>query len=283
MIRVFGKDKEDKVLSQLLFNNNNVKIKKDTLNVEDKTPIVFRGMGKSTYIKECVENNIDFYYVDTGYFPQDSKLWHRFTKNNFQVLNHLSSEEINKRTDIKIIKNKFYEITKKHFDDYKPITKVIGSKILIAPPTTKVFKHYDYNVSKWISETIEKIKKFTDREIIVRHKPKSRKVRINDNKFSDQLKNDNIHCVVTFSSIISVEAILNGYPVITLGPNAASYLSGDTIENIENPYFPDADKIKEHILYLSACQFKREHFSNGYALKTVNQLQHDQKYLDFKL
>jgi hypothetical protein len=212
-----------------------------------------------------------------------SKKWHRFSKNNFQVLNHLSSEEISQRTDIKIIKNKFYEITKEYFDDYKPITKIRGSKILIAPPTLKVFKHYDYKVSKWISETIEKIKKFTDKEIIVRQKPKSRKVRINDDKFLDQLKKDDIHCVVTFSSIISVESILNGYPVITLGPNAASYLSESKIENIENPYFPDADKIKEHMLYLSACQFKKEDFSNGFALKTVNQLQYDQKHIDFKL
>ena len=282
MIRVFGKDKEDKVLSHLL-SNNNVKIKKDTLNVEDKTPIVFRGMGKSTYIKECVKNNIDFYYVDTGYFPQKSKLWHRFTKNNFQVLNHLSSEEINKRTDIKIIKNKFIEIMKIDYDNYRPISQVNGSKILIAPPTSKVFKHYDYKVSQWITETVEKIKKFTDKEIVIRQKPKSRKVRIDKDKFLDQLKNDNIHCVVTFSSIVSIEAILNGYPVITLGPNAASYLSESKIENIDNPYFPDADKIKEHMLYLSACQFTKEDFFNGYALKTINQLQHNQKYLDFKL
>ena len=282
MIRVFGKDKEDKVLSHLL-SNNNVKIKKDTLNVEDKTPLVFRGMGKSTYIKECVKNNIDFYYVDTGYFPQKSKLWHRFTKNNFQVLNHLSSEEINKRTDIKIIKNKFIEIMKIDYDNYRPISQVNGSKILIAPPTSKVFKHYDYKVSQWITETVEKIKKFTDKEIVIRQKPKSRKVRIDKDKFLDQLKNDNIHCVVTFSSIVSIEAILNGYPVITLGPNAASYLSESKIENIDNPYFPDADKIKEHMLYLSACQFTKEDFFNGYALKTINQLQHNQKYLDFKL
>ena len=185
--------------------------------------------------------------------------------------------------NIKLIKNKFYEILNKNFDDYKPITKISGSKILIAPPTLKVFKHYNYKVSQWISETVEKIKKFTDKEIVIRQKPKSRKIRINDDKFLDQLKKENIHCVVTFSSIIAIESILNGYPVITLGPNAASYLSESKIENIDNPYFPDDYKIKEHMLYLSACQFKKEDFSNGYALKTVNDLQYNQKHLDFKL
>jgi len=282
-MRVYTKVKGDKVLNYFLCNPENVKIDIDTFNTNDKTPIVFRGMSRSPFIKECVKNIIDFYYIDTGYFPQKYKVWHRFTKNNFQVLNHISVKQLSERTNINIIKNKFYKIMNESFDIFKPKNRIKGSKILIAPPTSKVFKHYDYNENQWISEKIAEIKKFTDREIIIRHKPKSRKVRINDNKFLDQLKNDNIHCVVTFSSIISVEAILNGYPVITLGPNAASYLSKDTIENIENPYFPNADKIKEHLLYLSACQFEKEDFLSGYALKTVNELQHDQKYLDFKL
>ncbi len=281
MIRVYSKPKGDKVLNYFLQNSNNLKI--DTINTSDKTPIVFRGMARSALIKECLKNNIDFYYIDTGYFPQKKKQWHRFSKNNFQVLNHLSSEEIGQRTDIKIIKNKFNEIFNNCFDNYKPTSKISGSKILIAPPTLKVFKHYDYKVSQWILETIEKIKKFTDKEIIVRQKPKSRNVRIKKDKFLDQLKKDNINCVVTFSSIIGIESILNGFPVITLGPNAASYLSESKIENIDNPYFPDDDKIREHMLYLSACQFKREDFSNDYALKIVNELQYDQKYLDFKL
>jgi hypothetical protein len=282
MIRIYVKVKGEKILNHFLYNNN-IPVNKDTFNTNDKTPIVFRGMARSPFIKECIKNNIDFYYVDTGYFPQKYKLWHRFTKNNFQVLNHLSITELNQRTNINLIKNKFYKIMDKSFDIFKPKNKVSGSKILIAPPTSKVFKHYNYKVNQWVSETVEKIKKFTDKEIIVREKPKSRQVRIYKDKFLDQLKTDNIHCVITFSSIISIESILNGYPVITLGPNAASYLSESKIENIDNPYFPDEDKIREHMLYLSACQFEKEDFSSGYALKTVNELQQDQKYIEFKL
>ena len=55
------------------------------------------------------------------------------------------------------------------------------------------------------------------------------------------------------------------------------------IENIDNPYFPDEDKIREHMLYLSACQFEKGDFFSGYALKTINELQHDQKHINFKL
>ena len=282
-MRVYTKVKGDKVLNYFLKTPEHILINKDNFNTDDKTSIIFRGMSKSSFIKECVKNNVDFYYVDTGYFPQKRKLWHRFTKNNFQVLNHLSVEQLSEKTNIDLIKNKFFKILNENYDNYKPIKKINGSKILIAPPTAKVFNHYNCTVSQWLSETIEKIKKFTDKEIVIRKKPKSRKVRVNEDKFLDQLKKDDIHCVVTFSSIISIESVLNGYPVITLGPNAASYLSESKIENIDNPYFPDDDKIKEHLLYLSACQFEKEDFLSGYALKTVNELQHDQKYLDFKL
>ena len=283
MMRVYTKVKGDKVLKYFLKTPEHILINKDNFNTDDKTSIIFRGMSKSSFIKECVKNNVDFYYVDTGYFPQKRKLWHRFTKNNFQVLNHLSVEQLSEKTNIDLIKNKFFKILNENYDNYKPIKKINGSKILIAPPTAKVFNHYNCTVSQWLSETIEKIKKFTDKEIVIRKKPKSRKVRVNEDKFLDQLKKDDIHCVVTFSSIVSIEAILNGYPVITLGPNAASYLSESKIENIDNPYFPDDDKIKEHILYLSACQFEKGDFSSGYALKTVNELQYDQKHIDFKL
>ena len=283
MIRIFIKNDNEKILNHLLVDSQNISINKDTFNINDNTPIVFRGMSRSPLIKQCIKNNIDFYYIDTGYFPQKYKLWHRFTKNNFQVLNHLSFKQLSERTDINLIKNKFYKIMQESFDVFKPKKKITGSKILIAPPTSKVFKHYNYKVSKWILETVEKIKKFTDKKIIVRQKPRSRQVRIYKDKFLDQLKNDDIHCVVTFSSIVSIEAILNGYPVITLGPNAASYLSESKIENIDNPYFPDDNKIREHMLYLSACQFEKEDFSSGDALKIINELQYDQKYLDFKL
>jgi hypothetical protein len=105
---------------------------------------------------------------------------------------------------------------------------------------------------------------------------------VNENLFLNDL-NNNVHCLVTFNSITAVEAIINGCPAITLGPNAASYLTENKIDNIENPYYPDEDKIREHLLYLTACQFKKEEFLDNYAIETVNALQHDQKYLDFKL
>lgn len=285
MIRVFQKnlEKPDKLIHYFEFQNEKYKpISKDNFDLQDKTPIVFRGMAKSNLIKLCVDNNIDFYYIDTGYINQRLKIWHRFTKNNFQVLNHLSYNELIQRTDIEKIKNRFFEIFKTKYDRYIPISKKKGDKILITPPTSKVFKHFNYNVDQWVAETYEKIKKITDREIVVRYKPKSRFVRTQKNTFLNAI-NNNVHCLVTFNSITAIEAVINGCPAITLGPNAASYLSENKIDNIENPYYPDNDKIRNHLLYLTACQFKKEEFLSDYAMETVNALQYDQKHLNFKI
>jgi hypothetical protein len=285
MIRVLQKnlEKPDKLIHYFVFQNNKYRpINKDNLDLTDKTPVIFRGMSKSGLIKQCVDNNIDFYYIDTGYINEKIKIWHRFTKNNFQVLNHLSYDELTQRMNINKLKNRFFEIVKKNYNSFKPELRKKGDKILITPPTNKVFKHFNYDVDKWIAETYDKIKKITDREIVVRYKPKSRFVRTHKNTFLKDLKN-NVHCLVTFNSITAIEAIINGCPAITLGPNAASYLTEDKIDNIENPYYPDIDKIREHLLYLTACQFKKEEFLDNSAIETVNALQHDQKYLDFKL
>lgn len=285
MIRVLQKnlEKKDKLINYFEFQSKKyIAVNKDNFDLTDKTPVIFRGMAKSDLIKQCIDNNIDFYYIDTGYFNTQRKIWHRFTKNNFQVLNHLSYDELTQRVNINKLKNRFFEIVKKNYNSFKPELRKKGDKILITPPTNKVFKHFNYDVDKWITETYNKIKKVTDREIVVRYKPKSRFVRTHKNTFLKDLKN-NVHCLVTFNSITAVEAIINGCPAITLGPNAASYLTENKIDNIENPYYPDEDKIREHLLYLTACQFKKEEFLDNYAIETVNALQHDQKYLDFKL
>ena len=136
-------------------------------------------------------------------------------------------------------------------------------------------------IDKSVFDEIE-IRKNTDKRIIVRQKPNRDERTKSGQNLINQLKTDKVHCLVAFNSIAAFEAIQEGYPAITLGPNAASFLSEKEIKNIEKPYFADDDKIREHSLYLSACQFNREEFRNGYAVKQIEQLQHDQTYNNFR-
>ena len=282
--------KTDKFLD-LIYKSDpkNFYYKSDTIDVSNKSPRVFRGITRIETIKQCLDNNIDFYYIDTGYmgcYPQ--KNWHRFTKNNFQTLDHLNYKQLDFLTDIKVLKQRFARITNIPYDNYKPIRPKNGDNILIIPPSAKVLRcltingHTDFKQDEYINYVSKEIRKYTDRKIIVRQKPNRDERTKKGKNLQDQLKNDKIHCLVAFNSIAAFEAIQDGSPAITLGPNAASFLSEKEIKNIEKPYFADDDKIREHSLYLSACQFNREEFRNGYAVKMIEQLQHDQKYYRFK-
>ena len=282
--------KIDKVLNLIFESNSSNKfIKSDVIDINDKTPRAFRGITRVETIKQCIENNIDFYYIDTGYmgcYPK--KIWHRFVKNNFQNLSHLSYEDLSNLLDIKLLENRFFEIMKIKYNEYKPIKQIKGSNILLIPPTKKVLaclsvmKHIDFTVDDFINYVTEEIKKYTNRNVIVRYKP-NRDIRIKaGTRLIDQLTNDDIHCVVTFNSIAAFESIQNGYATITLGPNAANYLSEKEFKNIDNPYFPNDDKIREHSLYLTACQFNRDEFKNGYATEMIEKIQSKAKYYNFK-
>ena len=282
--------KVDKFLD-LIYKSDpkNFYYKSDTIDVSNKSPCVFRGITRIETIKQCLDNNIDFYYIDTGYMGcYPNKNWHRFTKNNFQTLDHLNYKQLDFLTDVKKLKERFANVMKVQYDSYKPKKPVKGENILIIPPSAKVLKcltlngHVNFTQEEYINYVSKEIKKYTDKKIIVRQKPNRDERTTKGGNLQYQLVNDKIHCLVAFNSIAAFEAIQSGYPAITLGPNAASFLSEKEIKNIENPYFADDDKIREHSLYLSACQFNKEEFRNGYAVKMIEQLQHDQKYYNFK-
>ena len=282
--------KVDKFLD--LIHKSNPKhqyFKSDTIDVSVKAPRVFRGITRIETIKQCLDNNIDFYYIDTGYmgcYPQ--KNWHRFTKNNFQTLDHLNYKQLDFLTDVKVLKQRFQKLMSVDYDSYKPKRPVKGESILIIPPSAKVLRcltineHVNFRQDEYIDWLTKEIRKYTDKRIIVRQKPNRDERTKHGQNLQDQLKKDKVHCLVAFNSIAAFESIQGGYPAITLGPNAASFLSEKEIKNVDNPYFADDDKIREHTLYLSACQFNREEFRNGYAVKQIEQLQHDQTDNNFK-
>ena len=284
------REKEDKILDSIYkSDSNNLYYKSDTVDVSNKSPCVFRGITRIATIKQCVDNNIDFYYIDTGYmgcYPQ--KNWHRFTKNNLQTLDHLNYKQLDFLTDVKVLKKRFKDIMNVDYDNYKPKRPVEGESILVIPPSLNstrslnIMKHIDFEQEDYIDFITKEIKKYTDKKIIVRQKPNRKERTLNGQTLLHQLKKDKVHCLVAFNSIAAFEAIQEGYPAITLGPNAASFLSEKELSNIEKPDFADDDKIREHSLYLSACQFNIDEFKNGYAVKQIEQLQHDQTYTNFK-
>ena len=286
-----GKNRHDPYIVNMALGTNGVYMNDDNLDLEnDNRPCVFRGLGKSPHIHKCIEKEIPFMYIDTGYFGNGvRKKWHRIAYNNLQTLNHRSYEEtrrllldgLGNKNFKDIVQNKFKQIMNCEWEDLQVEKVQRGPKILIVPPSQKVFNHFGGDAEDYTNKLVEKIKTLTDKEIEIRHKA-GRSERLGFS-VQDQLRTGEYHCIVTFNSIASIESVLVGMPAIVLGPNAGECLSETKLENIENPYYPDLRKIREHIFYLSCCQFTSEEMQSIVTKRTIEILQGDQKPNIFKL
>jgi hypothetical protein len=292
-----GKNRHDPYIVSMSIGTNGIYMNDEKLDLEnDDRPCIFRGLGKSPHIHKCIEKNIPFMYIDTGYFGNGKKKhYHRVAFNNLQTLNHRSIDSVKKlltsgigvpetrayfkRADDIFNSGQAFEKWYKTGDiqhlDTVPLENVErGEKILVVPPSQKVFNHFGGEAIEWTNKLIENIKKVTDRPIEIREKV-GRSERLNFS-LQDQLRTGEYHCIVTFNSIASLEAVTIGVPAIVLGPNAGSYLSETKLENIDTPFFPDRQQIIEHMFYLSCCQFTGEQMQSIITKRTIEVLQGDQ-------
>lgn len=286
-----GKNRSDPYIVSMSIGTNGVYMNDEKLDLEnDNNPCIFRGLGKSPHIHTCIEKEIPFMYIDTGYFGNTvRKKWHRIAYNNLQTLNHRSFAEvegliyanIGNKYFSNVLNRRFPDIFGKDYVNWRPNKCKRGKKILVVPPSQKVFNHYGGDAEKWTNNLIKDISNHTTKEIVIREKL-GRSQRVNYS-IEDQLLEGEYHCVVTFNSIASVESVVRGVPAIVLGPNAGSYLSEKSLKNIDNPYFPSEKDIKEHVFYLSMCQFTGEEMQSVTTKRVVEVLQGNQQPSKLKL
>ena len=217
------------------------------------TSVVLRGITKHKQMQACRQANRDFYYIDTGYFGNGKKkIFHRITKNDVQYFGDIVDRPSNRfeKTGVQIKKMRR------------------GTNILIAPPSQKLLNNYDIVLEEWLENVQAEIRACTDRPVVVRTK-KNRSTRINDDTMEMALDQD-VHCLVTFSSIAAGEALLLGKPAITLGPNAAGPLCSHSISAIENLRIPTLDEVEAWARHLAYCQFTELEMRNGTAWRILN-------------
>ena len=221
---------------------------------ENTTPVVVRGVTKRKVMEACRARGRDFYYIDTGYFGNTAKgkLYHRITRNDVQYFGPVVDRPSDRLA-----------LTGIGFRKFRP-----GTNILLAPPSQKLLMMYDIDLETWLNTTIEEIKNHTDRPIVIRKK-QSRTVRMTEDTMEMALAQD-VHCLVTFSSIAAGEALLLGKPAITLGPNAAAPLCSQSISEIENPKIPTLDEVKAWAANLAYNQFTEAEMRNGTAWRILN-------------
>lgn len=217
-------------------------------------PAVFRGVTKRKHMEACRDAGRDFYYIDTGYIGNGrKKTYHRITRNDMQNLGPVVHRPRDRLAITGVGPRKF-----------RP-----GRNILLAPPSQKLLMCYNIDLDIWLEDTIAKLRLYTDREIIVRNK-QSRSVRQSTDTMEMALERD-VHCLVTFSSIAAVEAILCGKPAITLGPSIANTITSRDLKDIEKPYIPSLDEVEEWLAHVAYCQFTEAEMRDGTAWRILNE------------
>jgi hypothetical protein len=216
-------------------------------------PWYIRGMKFTAAIDDCWQTGRTFYYTDNGYVGNtQSKMYFRIIKDHVH-----DTRPIIQRPRDRLDRCRY---------TLKP--KSTGSKILIAPPSSKSFSVWNMNADVWLDETIAEIKKHTDRPIAVRLK-RARSERLSVDTM-EQALDDDVYCLVTYNSVAAVEAVMLGKPVVTLGPNAARTVGNSSLSQIENLFFPDDDQREMWLRHLSYCQFSFNEMSNGTAWRILN-------------
>lgn len=252
-----SKDGEDPYINMFAKGCNSPVVNTENFNYEDNDqPIILRGILKKKIIQRCWNDGRTFYFMDTGYFgnertdsnPNGWKYWHRIVKNDLQ------HDEIINRPD-----DRYRHFNKK----FKPWKKT-GRKILIAAPDEKPCKFYGTTQHEWISNTVANLKNFTDRPIVVRERVKNRTERVVQNTLIEAL-DDDVFALVTFNSIAAIESVFHGIPAFTMAPNAARPVSLQDLSKINEPYYPDQDKLYAWACHLSYGQYHISELKSGKA------------------
>tara|TARA_Y100000034_G_scaffold126949_1_gene178983 strand:+ start:512 stop:1681 length:1170 start_codon:yes stop_codon:yes gene_type:complete len=244
------------------------------LSGKDKTPCLFRGLGKTFDIHKCIENKIDYYYIDTGYFGNEKhKVYHRMHKNNMQALhlkkvphpNDFEQEE----------KNRFYDLMPKGSYWTAENNRFQKGPIMFAPPSQKVMNFYGYDVDDYIEKTHYELRKYTDDKIIIRKKP-GRRERVLGNSLTRALLKNECRALITYNSIAAIEALLIGIPAIVLGQNSASIIASGRISDIHGRRLklPSWKERAGLFIYLANCQFTEAEMTSGFAWKKIQEYQH---------
>lgn len=157
-----------------------------------------------------------------------------------------------------------------------------GSSILICLQRNGGWSMKNLDVMSWCNSTIQEIKKYTDRPIVVRPHPGDKKVtqylRINSPGVKIS-QNDNIvddlmsaWATVTYNSSPGVASVIEGVPVFVTDPipevSQAYDVANFDLSQIENPRRPDRQQWIEKI---SMCHFNFDDLRKGIAWNIIKE------------
>ena len=216
------------------------------------------------FIKYRRKQKLDYYHIDHGYFwrgyakdtgnnnPFNCE-WFRVSKNCHvlnQILNFLS-------TDDSRWKKYFYD----HFGGYGKEYNRTGSKILFCPPSEHVISLYDQ--VNWVEDTLQTLRKNTDREIVIRNKPPINSTISSSTKTTLEEDLKDCWALVTHSSCAAITAQLMGIPTFSDENSPTAPVSLSDFNMIEYPLYPSDIHKKQWLNSLAYSQYSIDEFGNG--------------------
>jgi hypothetical protein len=171
--------------------------------------------------------------------------------------------------------------------EYNGWKKSRGDKIVVALQLPGDASLRGMDINDWAIWTLERIRKESDRPIEIRlHPGVSQKgvdahlklmqyqsfhnipdvsfVKGNELPWEEHILD--AHCVVAYTSGLSIDAVRNGIPVVACDPgNFAWGISSKNAHQVENPFMASEDNIQSWLNSLAYCQWSKAEMESGEA------------------
>mgnify|MGYP000862494329 FL=1 len=258
----------DKCLSKQLFPA----IEKGWSNEGRPTHFFWGLAGKNIRgIKECIEKNEEWWYVDVGYLTQQITRYpepkiHDYDKTYFRICKgniHTIRGKVGPGVRLQKLEHQGIDIQFKGWNTGET------THILVAPSSQTVTYHINgISQDEWVKQITEEIKQHTDMPIKFRNKP-----RPGNQWWETDIKDDlkDCHCLVTNMSLSVIDAILNQVPVICHQRNVAAPVSSRDIKYIKKPMRPGRKTIDEWLKVIAENQFTIPEIEDGTAYRTLRE------------
>ena len=134
----------------------------------------------------------------------------------------------------------------------------------------KACKYQNIKRDNWVNSTIDTLKQYTDREIIIRDKGK-RHERVGEGSVPKFLIKEKIYATVTYQSIAAIESVCVGIPAFTMEKTAADSVTSQDLSKIESPFYPSRDQVHKWQHWLAYCQYHISELGSGQAVQIMKE------------
>jgi hypothetical protein len=227
----------------------------DDIQNNTQHPMIFSGVTTTMVLSQARCYNLDYYYIDTGYFGNAKKKnYLRVTKNAY----HNWFPIVERPRDR-------LDVADPDLTEFRR-----GNRILLVPPDSKICTAMNLgDPEQWITDTVALIQQYTDREIVVRRRTMNRTHRLVEDTFVHQLQQD-INAVVVYTSNCAVESAMHNIPVVSLGRTGATQICPFEIQQIDSLPDIDSDLKESWLRHLSYSQFTQDEMLSGLAWAIVS-------------